>query len=254
MTDLEKFVDSVPEFKSIAASEKIQYFLYYHTIVKKNEGALPGDISNYFDELKLIKYSNIAQYLKLGSKKVKGKLPKFICQKSLYHLERSLRTMIDESLNMPKVLIASNAFFPQEVFNNTRGYLQKLANQAARCYDNHLFDACAVMTRKLLEVLIIEAFERYGISDKVKNDKANFYYLSDLIDLFVKESIWNIGRNARNALPGLKKLGDLSAHNRRYMATETDINKSKDDLRIVLEELIHLIDYPNWHPGKKSIV
>jgi len=41
-------------------------------------------------------------------------------------------------------------------------------------------------------------------------------------------------------------MGDLSAHNRRYIARKNDLDKLKDDLRIVLEELIHIIDYPNW--------
>lgn len=102
------------------------------------------------------------------------------------------------------------------------------------------------MTRKLLEGLIIEAFERHNISNKLKNSSDNFYYLSDLIEIFKTETTWNIGRNAKNSLPSLKKRGDLSAHNRRYIARKIDLDKLKDDLRIVLEELIHIIDYPNW--------
>lgn len=102
------------------------------------------------------------------------------------------------------------------------------------------------MTRKLLEGLIIEAFERHNISNKLKNSSDNFYYLSDLIEIFKTETTWNIGRNAKNSLPSLKKMGDLSAHNRRYIARKIDLDKLKDDLRIVLEELIHIIDYPNW--------
>lgn len=102
------------------------------------------------------------------------------------------------------------------------------------------------MTRKLLEVLIIEAFERHNISNKLKNSSDNFYYLSDLIEIFKTETTWNIGRNAKNSLPSLKKMGDLSAHNKRYIAHKIDLDKRKDDLRIVLEELIHIIDYPNW--------
>lgn len=109
-----------------------------------------------------------------------------------------------------------------------------------------MLDACSVMTRKLLELLIIEAFERYRISAKIKNTSGNFLYLSDLIDAFTNETVWNISRNAKSSLPSLKKMGDLSAHNRRYVTRQTDMNKIKVDLRIVLEELIHIIDYTNW--------
>lgn len=50
-------------------------------------------------------------------------------------------------------------------------------------------------------------------------------------------------------------MGDQSAHNRQYFAQSSDIEKIKDDLRIVLDELVHLIDYPVWNKelgaGKK---
>lgn len=244
---LDAFIHQISDFDTFSASKKIDYFVYYHTVIKANEGIIAKDIENYFEELKTAKYSNISQYLKNGTKKAKGKTPKFILQKGTYHLERSKKSEIDALMNVPKVLTPTNNYFPLELFNNTRGYLTTIAQQAAGCYDQGLYDACSVMTRKLLEVLIIEAFERHNISSKVKNSSDNFYYLSDLIEIFKTETTWNIGRNAKNSLPGLKKMGDLSAHNRRYIARKNDLDKLKDDLRIVLEELIHIIDYPKWN-------
>lgn len=243
---LDTFVHQINDFDTSTASSKIDYFVYYHTVVKENEGATAKDIEACFDELKTTKYSNIPQYLKNNIKKVKGKTPKFILQKSAYHLERSKKSEIDALVNAPRAVIPTNNYFPLELFSNTRGYLTTIAQQAAGCYDQGLYDACSVMTRKLLEVLIIEAFERHSISAKVKNSNDNFYYLSDLIEIFKNESTWNIGRNAKNSLPSLKKMGDLSAHNRRYIARKNDIDKLRDDLRIVLEELIHIVDYSNW--------
>lgn len=249
---LDTFVHQINDFDTFTPSSKIDYFVYYHTIVKGNEGVTAKDIGTCFEELKATKYSNIPSYLKNNTKKIKGKPPKFILQKGVYHLERSKKSEIDALMNMPRTIVPTNNYFPLELFNNTRGYLVTVAQQAAGCYDNGLYDACSVMTRKLLEVLIIEAFERYNISAKVKNSSDNFYYLSDLIELFQTETIWNIGRNAKNSLPSLKKMGDLSAHNRRYIARKGDLDKLKDDLRIVLEELIHLIDYHNWNKNSNE--
>ncbi len=243
---LEHFISTVKDFDSLPAGSKVDFFVYYLTVVKGNQGIKAKDIDECFDELKIKKYSNIPQYLSINSKILKNKPPKFIIQKGLYHLERNKKAAIDNIVNAPKVIIPSNSYFPAELFDNTRGYLKAIATQAAVCYDQGLYDACSVMTRKLLEVLIIETFEKHGISSKVKNNSGNFYYLSDLIDLFKAENTWNVGRNAKSSLPNLKKMGDLSAHNRRYIARQTDLNNIKDDLRIALEELIHLIDYPNW--------
>jgi hypothetical protein len=243
---IESFVHSISDFNKITASKKIDYFVYYHTIVLGHDGVDAKRLEEYFDELKIDKYSNTRQYLKLNSTKSRGKQVKFILQKGLYHLERLNKVKIDEELNVPKLVTPTSNYFPLELFDNTRNYLTTIAKQATGCYDQGMFDACSVMTRKLLEVLIIESFERYNISSKVKNKTENFLYLSDLIDIFTAETSWNISRNTKNSLPNLKKMGDLSAHNRRYIARQNDINKIKDDLRIVLEELIHLIDYPGW--------
>ncbi|MDB4161865.1 hypothetical protein N9772_05830 [Bacteroidia bacterium] len=102
------------------------------------------------------------------------------------------------------------------------------------------------MTRKLIEILIIECFERHKIDNLIKKTDGNFYYLSDLIAEFLKEPDWNIGRNAKRSLPKIKSLGDKSAHNRRYIARKNDLDNLKDDIRTVIEELIHLVDYENW--------
>jgi len=245
--DLITFVNQIEKFDDIPASQKIDYFVYYHTSILGNEGCSAKDIESYFNELKISKYSNIPQYLKNNSKKVKGKTVKFILQKGLYHLERTKKNEIDGLMNVPKIIAPTSSYFPLELFDNTRDYLKTIAKQAASCYDQGLYDACSVMTRKLLEVLIIESFERFKISSKIKNGSSgHFYFLSDLIDHFRAETAWNIGRNAKDSLTSLKKMGDMSAHNRRYSAKKSDVDKLKDDLRIVLEELVQLIDYPNW--------
>lgn len=240
---LENFVNTINHFDELSASAKIDYFTYFHTVSIQNDGIKAKDIENYFEELKLHKYSNISQYLSVNAKKIKGKTQKFILQKGVYHLERSLKAKIDLEINAPKAVIATGNYFPLEIFNNTRGYLEAFANQAAACYDNKLYDACSVMTRKLLEILIIEAFEKHNLSDKIKNKSGNFFFLSDLIDLFKAETAWNIGRNASAVLLNLKKIGDMSAHARRFIARKGDIEKVKEDLRIVLEELVLLNDY-----------
>lgn len=142
--------------------------------------------------------------------------------------------------------IYSNAYlFPTELLIDTRGYIQNIASQAILCYDYGLYDASLVMMRKLIETLIIELFEFEGISEKIKNKDGYFLYLSDLIDKLQSEKKWNLSRNTQQSLPNIKKYGDLSAHNRRFSAKKTEMEKLKYDLRIVIEELVHLIDYPS---------
>jgi hypothetical protein len=97
------------------------------------------------------------------------------------------------------------------------------------------------MMRKLIETLIIEAFEKHKIADNIKKpDTGDFLFLRDLIDVLLKEESWNLGRTTRQALPRLKLLGDQSAHGRRYTAHREDIDKVAQDFRTVCQELFYL--------------
>ncbi len=123
---------------------------------------------------------------------------------------------------------------------NTRGYLERIVHQINGAYEHGWYDASAVMIRRLIETLIIESFEKYGIASKIQNSNGDFFYLRDLISAMLSEKSWNLSRNAKTALPKLKDVGDLSAHSRRFIAQRQDIDKLTGDLRIVVQELVTL--------------
>jgi len=134
----------------------------------------------------------------------------------------------------------SQSVLPHAMIKNTRGYLERVVFQINGSYENGWFDACAVMMRRLLETLIVEVFECFKIDYKIKNTTGDFLYLSDLISALLAESSWNLGRNAKQALPRLKAIGDQSAHSRRFIAHREDIDKLLPDFRTVVQELLFL--------------
>jgi len=98
------------------------------------------------------------------------------------------------------------------------------------------------MIRRLVETLIIESFEKHGISEKIKGPSDDFLFLRDLITVTLSETSWNLSRNTKQALPKLKDVGDLSAHSRRYIAQRKDIDKLAQDLRVVIQELVTIAE------------
>ena len=121
---------------------------------------------------------------------------------------------------------------------NSRPYIERVVHQINGAYANGWYDACAVMIRRLVETLIIESFEKHGISDKIKGASGDFLFLRDLITVTLAETSWNLSRNTKQALPRLKDVGDLSAHSRRYIAQRKDIDKLVQDIRVVVQELV----------------
>lgn len=122
----------------------------------------------------------------------------------------------------------------------TRGYVERIANQANGAYQNGWYDACAVMVRRLLETLLIEAFEHHKIAGHIQNAGGDFFYLRDMINETLKEPAWNLTRNCKAAMPRLKDVGDKSAHSRRFIAQRGDIDKLLPDIRVVVQELVYL--------------
>lgn len=129
---------------------------------------------------------------------------------------------------------------PFALVRGTRGYLERITHQINGTYSNGWYDSCAVMIRRLIETLIIESFENNNIAQAIKNQSGDFFYLSDLISKALSEPSWNLSRNARQALPKLKDIGDKSAHSRRFNAVRNDIDKINSEIRIVVQELIYL--------------
>lgn len=134
----------------------------------------------------------------------------------------------------------SQQVLPRALFLNTRGYLEKLVNQINGSYEKGWFDGCAVLMRRLIETLIIEAFEKHQIAQNIKGPSGDFLFLRDLINKALSSSSWNLSRNTKQSLNKLKDIGDKSAHSRRFIARRWDIDKVVDDLRVVAEEFLYL--------------
>ncbi|MEH1965309.1 hypothetical protein [Nostoc sp.] len=138
----------------------------------------------------------------------------------------------------------ASLLFPMEIVQKTRDYINKVAYQANECYKQGLYDACAVMVRRLIETLIIECYEHHKIDSKIKNKNGDFFALKDLISKFLSETEWNVSRSKNlEKIADIKVIGDLSAHNRRYNARDYDINKVKADIRIAVEELVYIAGF-----------
>ena len=155
---------------------------------------------------------------------------------------QSIQIEVDKMLGPPEegLKATRQAVLLKALVRDTRGYIEKIANQANGAYENGWYDAAAVMIRRLLETLIIEAFEKHGIDKKIKDKNDNFLYLRDLITCTLDEKAWNLSRNTKAALPRLKDLGDKSAHSRRYIALRGDIDPNLADIRVVVQELLFL--------------
>jgi hypothetical protein len=150
------------------------------------------------------------------------------------------QTIVNPAITISPTHTPTDDLFPLELVRETRGYVERIAEQACGSYDQGWYDSAAVMVRRLLEILIIESFEAHGLTAKIQKPDGTFYYLQDLVTLTLNESSWTLGRNVKKGLPNLREIGNQSAHGRRYIARKTDLDNVKKELRLTVEELVIL--------------
>jgi hypothetical protein len=161
---------------------------------------------------------------------------------SLKQIQLLTHTALKPAFNAPPAhpTPKSEGVLPIAVVKGTRGYIENVVVQANACYEARCFDACSVMIRKLVEILLIEIYEAKGKQAVIKNAAGDYFMLSDIINTALQDAAWNFGRETKHALPKLKSLGDRAAHNRRYIATKPDVDGLISGLRVTVDDLLHL--------------
>jgi hypothetical protein len=136
--------------------------------------------------------------------------------------------------------LEDGGIFPLSTLSKTkRGYMVAIGRQMNGCYASQWYDACAVMMRRLLEAVIIEAFEAKGIAAKIKDGSGDFFQLTALINAALTEPAWNLSRAVKKELPDLRDLGHKSAHGRHYLAKKLYVDELKTPFRDALEAFLH---------------
>lgn len=122
-------------------------------------------------------------------------------------------------------------------FCGKRQYLDKLIQQINSTYGNHCYDACAVLMRRVLEVLLVLSYQKLGIDNEIRDATGNGYLMLDRIISNAKNNTTlNLSR-IKTELDVMRKVGNYSAHNITYIAGKKDIDDIKLSYRVLLEEL-----------------
>jgi hypothetical protein len=131
-------------------------------------------------------------------------------------------------------------YLPQQVWIKTRGYIERVCEQLNGCFQFGFYDAGSVLVRRLVETLIIEAYESLKRENEIRDSNGNYFMLNGLIGAANSPTGISLGRDAKKALVDVKELGDRSAHNRRYNAVKADLEKVQSGVRVAVDELINI--------------
>lgn len=158
----------------------------------------------------------------------------------LHEIEFKLDADLEAELGQPDAMrFASSGvyFMPDDLIEERHFVLKKLLWEVNRCYDAACYNACAALIRRLVENLIISAYEHHKIASRIQHSNGDYMEFGALIGKAASEAALKLGRQTKNALPELKFFGDLGAHGRNSVVRRPDLDRLHNKTRITIEEL-----------------
>ena len=235
----------VEQFSSLASLadkkevEKIELLAFYFSENKEQNEFTVSDMCSMLVALGFAKpnATRLKEKLKKSKSFVKGS------KKDLFRL--SIKRNNELRINFPDLaeseeITSDDSLLPEILFKEAkRNYLLKVAQQINSSYENNLFDACALMMRRLLEILLIHCFEEAGIEDKVQDSDGNYQNLKTLINKAKSRTEIQLTSDVKKDIDDFRELGNLSAHRVKYNCRKDDIRPLRIAYRAVVEELLY---------------
>ena len=128
---------------------------------------------------------------------------------------------------------------PESLLQKDRAFIRLLIRQINAAYENNIYDGCAVLMRRLLEILLILGYQELAIESVIQDGAANYKTLNAIIDDAKTNKLLALSRNTRESLETFRKLGNFSAHKIYYNATRKSLESAILDYRAMIEELLY---------------
>ncbi|HEY0796773.1 MAG TPA: hypothetical protein VGD64_13445 [Acidisarcina sp.] len=150
-------------------------------------------------------------------------------------LESEIPTLTEDSEDVAD----KGTILPTLLYMNTRGFVESLSKQINASFENHIFDGCAVLMRRLMEILLILTYEQLGVADKIKGADGNYVMLERILDNAKSSGTLSLSRNSKETVEEFRKLGNFSAHKIHYNCKGQDIKRVQVEYRALFEELLY---------------
>ena len=136
-------------------------------------------------------------------------------------------------------VIEHGTILPEPDYKDTRGYIESLARQINASYEHNVFDGCAVLMRRLVEVLLILSYRHLQIEAEIKDANGNYVMLEAIVSNAKNNTKLSLSRNSKTNLDVFRELGNFSAHKIEYTCKREYIKQEIQQFRALIGELLH---------------
>lgn len=225
-------------FFDLSEVEKIKHLYFYQFAKEKKSDFTVKEISNLLSQegFSTPNTSRLKDKLKKSRDFIKGvRTDSFTLQKKIKEDFKNEFPELNEDF---EEIITIDTILPNSLYINTRGYIEKLAKQINSSYENNVFDGCAVLMRRLLEVLLILGYEHINKKTEIE-ENGELKNLNFIINYTLSNNPFSLSKGTRECLDDFRKLGNFSAHRIQYNCRKTEIKNVAMEFRVCIEELLY---------------
>lgn len=140
---------------------------------------------------------------------------------------------------------ANPVLIPDGIFDGPPTYIARLVQQINASFEQNIFDGCAVLMRRLLEILLIQSYVKIGIDNEIRGPNDAFMLLEGISNNAKTNSTLSLSRSSKVNLDAFRTLGNFAAHRIEYSTRKFDIEKVAHEYRATVEELAYKSGHKN---------
>ena len=219
--------------------EKIRLLAFFYLKTAGTQEFSIEDVRQWFDALHLHmpNLSRLKSRIEASKSFVKGSSP------ATWKLHASDRDELQGTLpgisRGSEEVESSDSVLPLPLYMGTRGFIELLAKQINASFEYNIFDGCAVLMRRLIEVLLILAYEHNNIEAEIVDGNGQFLPLERVIANAKANSKLRLSRDSKTMLDEMRSLGNFSAHKIYFNCRRADVERVRGNYRATVEELLY---------------
>lgn len=205
--------------------EKVELLaFFFHKTEGKGEFTR-CDISRWFDRLNLgaPNLTRLAQRMRESRRFVRGNASQSfkLHAIALDELQQEHPGLRPENEDVD----SEDTVLPKTVYESTRGFIESLSKQINASYEYNIFDGCAVLMRRLAEILLILAYEHLGIESEIQDAQGHYKPLEKIIENVKANKTMKLSRDSKALVDEFRQLGNFSAHKIYYNCRRADLKR-----------------------------
>lgn len=234
-----KFMEAV-ELASKAEIDRAKLLCFYHFKEDGESAFTMSNIATWMEECSFSKPNTSRLKLNL----IKGKRKAFLTTKAdknslefvpavLQELERDYGALWADTVTIE----SSSELIEESKFCGKRPFLTKLIQQINFTYGHNCYDACAILMRRLFEVLLVLTYQYKGLEAAITKSDGSYKMLEGIVKDAVQNKVLGIPARISKSFDAFREVGNNSAHSITYTAGKLDIDNISRDFRVMMEDL-----------------